>query len=101
MKRRGEGEGREERGTDRGGKQLGAGRACLLKGTGYTGDRPGQQITTCSTCVHCIWRPEVSTTSSVIGVIDGCEPPYGCWELNPSPQEEQPVLLDTEPSHQP
>ena len=31
-------------------------------------------------------------------VIDGCEPPCGCWELNSGPLEEQPVLLTTEPS---
>lgn len=32
---------------------------------------------------------------------DGCEPPYGCQELNSGPQEEQSVLLTTEPSLQP
>jgi hypothetical protein len=26
-------------------------------------------------------------------IIDGCEPPYGCWELNSGPLEEQSVLL--------
>ena len=34
------------------------------------------------------------------GVTDGCEPPCGCWELNPGPIEEKPVLLATEPSLQ-
>jgi hypothetical protein len=34
-------------------------------------------------------------------VTDGCEPPYGCWELNAGPLEEQSVLLTTEPSLQP
>ena len=29
--------------------------------------------------------------------IDGCEPPYGCWELNSRLLEEQPVLLITKP----
>jgi len=32
---------------------------------------------------------------------DGCEPPRGCWDLNSEPQEEQSVLLATEPSLQP
>jgi hypothetical protein len=32
---------------------------------------------------------------------DGCELPCGCWELNPGPLEEQPVLLSSEPSLQP
>lgn len=30
--------------------------------------------------------------------LDRCEPPYGCWELNVSPLEEQPVLYTAEPS---
>jgi hypothetical protein len=34
-------------------------------------------------------------------ITDGCEPPCGCWELNPGPLEEQSVLLTTEPSRQP
>lgn len=29
------------------------------------------------------------------------EPPWGCWDLNSRPQEEQSVLLTTEPSLQP
>jgi hypothetical protein len=32
------------------------------------------------------------------GLTDGSELPWGCWELNPGPQEEQPVLLTPEPS---
>ena len=31
----------------------------------------------------------------------GCQPPYGCWELNSGPLEEQQVLLTPEPSLQP
>jgi hypothetical protein len=34
-------------------------------------------------------------------VIDVCEPPCGCWELNSEPLEEQSVLLTAEPSLQP
>jgi hypothetical protein len=34
-------------------------------------------------------------------ITNGCEPPCGCWELNSGPQEEQLVLLTTEPSLQP
>jgi len=34
-------------------------------------------------------------------VVDGCEPPCGCWELNSGPLEEQTVLLTSEPSLQP
>jgi hypothetical protein len=33
-----------------------------------------------------------------IGVTDSCELSCGCWELNSSPLEEQPVLLTAEPS---
>ena len=34
-------------------------------------------------------------------IIDGCEPPCSCWELNSGTLEEQPVLLTGEPSLQP
>ena len=34
-------------------------------------------------------------------ITDACEPPYGCWELNSGPLEEQAMLLTTEPSLQP
>ena len=34
-------------------------------------------------------------------IIDGCEPPCGCWELKSGPLEEQSVLLTTEPYLQP
>ena len=33
-------------------------------------------------------------------ITDGCELPCGCWELNPGPLEEQPVLLTAELSLQ-
>jgi hypothetical protein len=38
--------------------------------------------------------------SPVTEVIDSCELPCGCWELNPGPSEEQPVLLTAEPAPQ-
>ena len=31
-------------------------------------------------------------------IIDGCEPPCGCWDLNSGPSAEQSVLLNSEPS---
>ena len=34
-------------------------------------------------------------------VTDSCEPPWRCWESNPSPLQEQTVLLATELSLQP
>jgi hypothetical protein len=34
-------------------------------------------------------------------IIDGSEPPCGCWELNSGPLEKQSVLLTAEPSLQP
>lgn len=30
-------------------------------------------------------------------IVDRCEPPFGCWELNSEPLEEQPMLLTSEP----
>ena len=35
------------------------------------------------------------------GVTESCEPPCGCWELNPGPLEVQPMFLITEPSLHP
>lgn len=32
------------------------------------------------------------------GVTDSCEPPYGYWDLNPSPLKERLVPLTIEPS---
>ena len=34
-------------------------------------------------------------------IIDGGDPPSGCWGLNSGPLEEQPVLLTTETPLQP
>jgi hypothetical protein len=34
-------------------------------------------------------------------IMDGCEPPCGCWDLNSGPSEEHLVLLTAEPSLQP
>ena len=34
------------------------------------------------------------------GVTGSCELPCGCWELNPGPLEDQPVLSIAEPSLQ-
>ena len=45
----------------------------------------------------CACRPERAPDLTT----DGCEPPYGCWELNSGPLEEQAMLLTTEPSLQP
>jgi hypothetical protein len=33
-------------------------------------------------------------------IMDHCEPPCGCWDLNSGPSEEQSVLLTAEPSLQ-
>jgi hypothetical protein len=38
-----------------------------------------------------------SVRAQETGVIDSCELPCGCWELNPGPLKEQPVLVSTEP----
>lgn len=50
--------------------------------------------------VHCMYpwytnRTEESVRSLVTGVTQ-CESPCVCWELNPSPMEEQPVFITTE-----
>lgn len=35
----------------------------------------------------------VPVWSPATGVTDGCEPPYGSWESNLGPQQEQQMLL--------
>ena len=34
-------------------------------------------------------------------IMDGCEPPRGCWDLNSGPSEEQSMFLTAEPYLQP
>jgi len=46
-------------------------------------------------------RPEEGVESSGSGITDGRELPYGCWELNLSPLEEQSMFLTMEPSISP
>lgn len=36
--------------------------------------------------LHRLWAPE--DTDCILGVVDGYEPSYGCWESNLDPQEE-------------
>ena len=47
---------------------------------------------------HCSLQRHQKRASDPI--TDVCEPPWGCWELNSGPLEEQSVLLTTEPSLQ-
>lgn len=48
---------------------------------------------------QCSWKLKQGVGSP--GVMDGCETPCGCWELNKGPLEEHPVLLTMETSLQP
>ena len=52
-------------------------------------------------CAWCLQRPKESVRSLGTRVTDGCDPPNSCWELNLGPMEKKPVLLTTEPFHQP
>lgn len=56
----------------------------------------------CALCV-CLVSSEVieAVQSPGTEVADGCELPYGCWESNPCPLQEQQVLLAAEPLLQP
>jgi hypothetical protein len=53
----------------------------------------------CMKVHHCCLQTHQKRASEPI--TDGCEPPYGCWELNSGPLEEQSVILTAEPSFQP
>jgi hypothetical protein len=46
-----------------------------------------------SVCVWYPWSPEEGHRVSGTRVTVGCELPCGCWDSNPGPLEEQPVLL--------
>lgn len=47
----------------------------------------------------CLWKPdEEDVEFSETWVIGGCQPSCWCWESNPPPLEEQPLLLTFEPS---
>ena len=52
------------------------------------------------TWIHCSYLHTLQKKASNL-IIDGCEPPCGCWDLNSGTLEEQSVLLTTEPSLQP
>lgn len=55
-----------------------------------------------SSCVPCAYRcpqkPEQTIGSPVTGVRGGCKAPNMMQDLNPGPLQNQPVLLNTEPS---
>lgn len=42
-------------------------------------------------CAGCPQRLEEGIKALGNGVIHGCDPPYGCWESNIDPLEEQPL----------
>lgn len=52
-------------------------------------------------CMPGALKGQGSVGASGTGITGGCEVPWGCWEPNPGPLEEQRVLLATEPSLQP
>lgn len=46
-----------------------------------------------ATYVWCLCRSEDGIRAPGTGGLDSCEMACGCWESNPNPLEEQPVLL--------
>lgn len=55
-------------------------------------------VSLCTTCIQCPWRPEKDIIFPGTGVTDICEPPYGCWNLNLGPPQEQQEFLTPRPS---
>lgn len=47
-------------------------------------------MSVCSTSILVTWSTEEGMGPNGAGATYGCEPPYGCQELNPSLPEEQP-----------
>ena len=54
----------------------------------------------CALCAWCQGRAEEEIRSGT-GIMDGCDPSCGFWELNLSPLQEQHVLLAIDPSLHP
>jgi hypothetical protein len=52
-------------------------------------------------CTWILHVPPACSTRGSPGTGNGCGSPCGCWELNPGPLLEQPMLLSTEISLQP
>lgn len=48
-------------------------------------------------CTWYLWRSEKDIRSPGTRIVDSCEPPQWCWELNSNPMQEQ-VFLTTETS---
>lgn len=46
----------------------------------------------CTICVPGAYRGEKSMLAPKTGVMDDCDASCGCWKLNTSPLEEQPVF---------
>lgn len=56
----------------------------------------------CTSCMPGIWGDQKRARESLRpGGTDGCEPPYGCWELNPDALWETYALLHSVLSLQP
>jgi hypothetical protein len=53
----------------------------------------------CFVCIYVCLCEDARSPGTIIFVC--CELPCGCWELNPGPLKEQPVLLTVEPSISP
>ena len=49
----------------------------------------------------CACKPEENNKSPGFEVTGGCELPHGCWEPNPGPLQEQPVLACNSEIHLP
>ena len=57
-------------------------------------------VCVCVCVCICPWRPEEGIESPEIGIIDGCESPCWCLELNPGRLQDQKVPLSAELSYQ-
>lgn len=51
--------------------------------------------------IWCSLRKGKCIRSSGTGIVEGYEPPCGCWEPNPIPLQKHQVLMTTEPYLQP
>lgn len=55
-------------------------------------------LPSCTMCVSNALKPAVGARDHRTGVTGGCEPPCGCWKLNPGLLQEPQMLWISEPS---
>lgn len=49
-------------------------------------------------CAWCLWKTEEGIRDPRTGIVDGCEPCFRCYELNPGSSTREASVLNYKPS---